>query len=57
MPFPPKSNDPAAAADVPAFGKKAAKKRFGKKQRKAAPIQKSMMQGSGRSQSRGGGRY
>ena len=44
-----KDADPNAAPAAPAFSKKSARKR---KQRKAAPIQKSMMQ-SGRSLSGG----
>lgn len=51
MPFPPKSNDDRGAGDPGApvgkkiGGKKPGTRAFGKKGRKAAPIQKSMMRG------------
>lgn len=45
-PFAPKSYEAPDADAAPAFAKKTPKKRFGKKnQRKAAPIQRSLMQG------------
>lgn len=55
MPFPPRPAAADAEAEPPPpFAKKAGKKKFGKKsQRKAAPVQKSMMQ-SGRSMAGGG---